>query len=234
MANDQGIRGKGADEREARSLDRPGLVAAGREIEAESFRIIDAEMGEHAFPEPQWQVVRRVIHTTGDFDYAGHLRFHTDAVASARDALTRGATIFADTRMIQAGISPWRLQWFGNDLVTPPAEPESQKWAEEMGTTRSVAAFRHYSTRLNGGIVAIGNAPTALLEVVRQVREEGIRPALIIGVPVGFVQAAESKEALLRLAGQPAIAVLGRKGGSTVAVAILHALLEWSRNANNR
>jgi precorrin-8X/cobalt-precorrin-8 methylmutase len=214
---------------ENRDLDRPGLVNAGREIEEMSFRIIDAEMGEHEFPPDSWQVVRRVIHTTGDFDYAHWIRFHPRAIVSGMEALRRGATIFTDTRMIQVGLSPWRLEWFGNGVVTPSVQPESHRLAQETGTTRSVAAFRHCSSQFNGNIVAIGNAPTALLEMVRLVQEEQIRPALIIGVPVGFVRAAESKEALWQLKDQPSITVLGRKGGSTVAVAIMHALIEWAK-----
>ncbi|MFP5212492.1 MAG: precorrin-8X methylmutase [Acidobacteriota bacterium] len=214
--------------------DRPGLVAAGREIETESFRIIDSEMGEHSFAPDEWPVVRRVIHTTGDFDYARIIRFNASAIESGVAALRRGATIFTDTRMIRVGLSPWRLGWFGNEVMTPVTEPESQQWAEAMGTTRSVAAFRHFGKRFEGAIVAVGNAPTALLETIRLAAEEGIRPALIVGVPVGFVQAAESKEALIDVENQPAIAVLGRKGGSTVAVAILHALLELARTANER
>jgi len=221
-----------ADSQQSAEIDRPGLADAGREIEAESFRIIDAEMGEHSFPIDRWQIVRRVIHTTGDFDYADRMRFHPDAITSGAQALRRGAPIFTDTRMIRAGVSPWRLRWFGNEIQTPAMHPESQQWAEATGTTRSVAAFKHFSTRFTGGIVVIGNAPTALLEVVRQIREEGIRPALVIGAPVGFVQAAESKEALWQTAEQPAITVMGRKGGSSVAVAILHALLEWTRKVN--
>jgi precorrin-8X/cobalt-precorrin-8 methylmutase len=209
--------------------DRPGLVQAGREIEEQSFGIIDAEIGDHPFPPGHWQVVRRVIHTTGDFDYANLMRFHPEAIASGVTALRQGATIFTDTRMIQTGLSPWRLQWFGNSVVTPPVEPESQKWAEALGTTRSVAAFRHYSRQLDGGMVAIGNSPTALLELLRMIREDGVRPALVIGAPVGFVQAAESKDALWNLKEPPAITILGRKGGSSVAVAIVHALLELAR-----
>jgi len=211
------------------TVGRPGLVQAGRDIEAKSFGIIDAEMGDHPFPPDHWQVVRRVIHTTGDFDYAGLMRFQREAIASGVAALRRGATIFADTRMIQTGLSPWRLRWFGNSVVTPPAEPESQKWAEALGTTRSVAAFRHYSRQLDGGIAAIGNSPTALLELLRMIREDRVRPTLIIGAPVGFVQAAESKDALWELKELPAITILGRKGGSAVAVAIVHALLELAR-----
>ena len=208
------------------TADRPGLVHAGHEIEVESFRIIDSEMGEHCYPPDQWEIVRRVIHTTGDFDFANWMRFHPKAIESAVAALHRGCRIYTDTRMIHAGLSPWRLSWFANDAVTPVLQPESQQWAEKAGTTRSVAAFRHYGAQFNGGIVAVGNAPTALLETVRLVREEGVRPALIIGVPVGFVQAAESKQELWEIEAQPSIVVLGRKGGSSIAVAILHALLE--------
>jgi precorrin-8X/cobalt-precorrin-8 methylmutase len=218
----------------AEKMDRPGLVNAGREIEESSFHIIDAEIGDHAFPPDQWEVVRRVIHTTGDFDYANWIRFHPRAISAGVDALRQGATIFTDTRMIQTGLSPWRLQWFGNAVVTPAAEPGSQHWAETMGTTRSVAAFRHYSGRLDGGIVTIGNAPTALIELLRAVREDGVQPALVIGVPVGFVQASESKDSLWELKDQPAITILGRKGGSSVAVAIVHALLELARVLTHR
>jgi precorrin-8X/cobalt-precorrin-8 methylmutase len=208
---------------------RPGLVDAGRKIEEESFRIIDAEMGPHDFTAEQWQIVRRVIHTTGDFDYSRWIRFSPGAIEAGIEFLQKGAPILTDTRMIQTGLSPWRLNYFGNEVVTPAAKAESQRWAEEMGTTRSVAAFRRYSRQIDGGIVAIGNAPTALLEVVRLIQEEATKPALVIGVPVGFVQAAESKDELLRLKNLPAIVIQGRKGGSTVAIAILHALLELAR-----
>jgi precorrin-8X/cobalt-precorrin-8 methylmutase len=210
---------------------RPGLVAAGQEIEAESFRIIDAEIGPHAFPPREWAVVRRIIHTTGDFDYAQWVRFHPRAIAAGIEALQQGVPIYTDTRMIQVGLSPWRLQWFGNKVATPVTDPESQSWAKELGTTRSVAAFRHLAPQLHGAVIAIGNAPTALLETIRLIRQADIRPSLVIGVPVGFVQAAESKDALWRLQDQPAITSLGRKGGSTVAVAILHALLELAQGA---
>jgi len=213
--------------------DRPGLVPAGRDIEKESFRIIDEEMAGHGFSPDRWSVVRRVIHTTGDLDYARQIRFHPQALASAVEAIRSGAAIYTDTRMIQAGLSPWRLRWFANPVSTPVLEADSQRRAEELGTTRSVAAFRHVGNRMNGAIVAVGNAPTALLEVIRLVEEEGVRPALIIGVPVGFVQAAESKEALHRLEEVPSITVLGRKGGSTVAVAVLHGLLEHAAAERN-
>jgi precorrin-8X/cobalt-precorrin-8 methylmutase len=211
--------------------DRPGLVAAGREIEDESFRIIDAEMRGHAFAPDAWQVVRRVIHTTGDTDYARGIRLHPLAISRGIEALRRGAPIFTDTRMIRVGLSPWRLAWFGNGVETPASDPKSQEWAKAEGTTRSVAAFRRFAERFEGAVVAVGNAPTALLETLRLVREESLHPALVIGVPVGFVQAAESKVALLEMEALPSISVEGRKGGSSVAVAILHALLELAKNS---
>lgn len=209
--------------------DRTGLVKAGRQIEEESFRIIDEEMGNHRFPSEQWQVVRRVIHTTGDFDYAQRIRFSSEAVLSGVDALQKGACIYADTRMIRAGLAPWRLEWFGNQVITPAESPESREAAAKLGVTRTLAAFRSCACSLDGSIIAIGNAPTALQEVVRLVEHEGVRPALVIGVPVGFVQAEESKAALHDLEKQHSITVLGRKGGSTVAVAIVHALLELAK-----
>ncbi len=207
-------------------LNRPGLVGAGQDIERESFRIIDSEVGDHGFPRDQWPIVRRVIHTTGDFDFTRWMRIHPRAIREGCVALRAGRPIFADTRMVQVGLSPWRLNWFGNEVVTPVSRPESQKWAEEQGTTRSVAAFRHCSKQLDGSLIAIGNAPTALAEVCRMIRDEGLRPALVVGVPVGFVQAEESKDQLWSMDLQPSITVLGRKGGSAIAVAILHALFE--------
>lgn len=214
--------------------DRSGLVKAGREIEMESFRIIDDEMGRHSFPPDQWQIIRRVIHTTGDFDYSHRLRFTPDAISRGIEALKKGACIYADTRMIQAGLSPWRLEWHGNEVVCPSADPKSRELAEKSGVTRTLAAFRHCGHDLDGAVIAVGNAPTALLEVIRLIREDGVRPGLVIGVPVGFVQAEESKNALTEVAEQPSITVLGRKGGSSVAVAIIHALLEIAKKIDAR
>jgi len=205
---------------------RPGVVEAGREIERESFRIIDEEMGEHYFPFDHWQIIRRVIHTTGDFDYAQRIRFSPDAVSCGIEALRSGACIYADTRMIRAGLSPWRLEWHGNEVICPAESEQSRELAEKTCVTRTLAAFRNCAAGLDGAVIAIGNAPTALIEVIRLIEQDGVRPALVIGVPVGFVQAEESKTALLSVVKQPSITVLGRKGGSSVAVAIIHALLE--------
>lgn len=210
--------------------ERSGLVDAGRAIEEESFRIIEEEIGDHGFPPSEWQIVRRVIHTTGDFEYADLLRFHPRAVSAGVQAIKGGAAIVTDTRMIQVGLSPWRLGWFGNEVSTPSVDPETHQWAQAMGTTRAVAAFRRALPRMPGSVIAIGNSPTALLETLRLIAEEGLRPALVIGAPVGFVQAAESKASLLNCDDQPFITILGRKGGSAVTVAILHALLELARS----
>jgi len=208
---------------------RPGLVKAGLEIERESFRIIEEEMGQHSFPQDQWRIIRRVIHTTGDFDYAHRIRFTPDAVSCGIEALRNSACIYADTRMIRAGLSPWRLAWHGNEVVCPAESAQSQELAERTGVARTLAAFRNCASGLNGTVIAVGNAPTALLEVIRLIEEDGVRPRLVIGVPVGFVQAEESKSALRNVVNQPSITVLGRKGGSSVAVAIIHALLELAK-----
>jgi precorrin-8X/cobalt-precorrin-8 methylmutase len=207
---------------------KSGLVKAGLDIEVESFRIIDEEIGDHSFLQDEWRIVRRVIHTTGDFDYAQRIRFTSNAVLGGIEALKGGASIYADTRMIRAGLAPWRLEWYGNEVICPSESHESRELAEKDGVTRTLAAFRSCGAKLNGAVIAIGNAPTALLEAIRLIEEEGIKPALVVGVPVGFVQAEESKTALLDLR-QPSISVQGRKGGSTVAVAIIHALLDLAK-----
>jgi precorrin-8X/cobalt-precorrin-8 methylmutase len=201
------------------------------EIERESFRIIRAELGPHSFSEAELAVVVRAIHATGDFDFAHIIRFHPEAIASGVAALRRGATVATDVAMVQAGIAGDLLARFGGRTLCDIRAPEVYALAQAAGLTRSAAAMRRNAAHLHAGIVAIGNAPTALLEVLRLVRAEGIRPALIVGVPVGFVNAAESKDALMQLAdGRPEwdvpyITTVGRKGGSTVAVAIVNALL---------
>jgi precorrin-8X/cobalt-precorrin-8 methylmutase len=111
-------------------------------------------------------------------------------------------------------------------VVCPAESAQNQELAEKAGVTRTLAAFRNCAAGLEGAVIAVGNAPTALLEVIRLIEQDGVRPALVIGVPVGFVQAEESKTALMSVVKQPSITVLGRKGGSSVAVAIIHALLE--------
>lgn len=202
------------------------LTALGRSIEDGSFAIIDAEVGPHEFGPAEWQVVRRVIHATADFEFKTLMRFHPDAVRAGARALRGGCPVVVDVKMIAAGLNEQRLAAYGCGVFSYISDEEVIAAARANDSTRAIEAMRkaHRLGQLDGAVVAIGNAPTALLETARLVREEGARPALVIGVPVGFVSAAESKEAALALP-TPQIVARGRKGGSTIAVAIIHALL---------
>jgi precorrin-8X/cobalt-precorrin-8 methylmutase len=202
-------------------------VPAGQAIEAESFRIIEAELPDHGFAPGSWRVVRRMVHATADLDFARNAVLSAGAVEAGAAALARGAPIVCDVRMIAAGLSSERLARHGVVVHCLLSDPEVAGRAREAGITRSAEAIRlaHRRGLLAGAVVAVGNAPTALFELVRLVRDEGARPALVVGVPVGFVGAAESKEAALALA-VPHLVVRGRKGGTPAAVAALHALLD--------
>ena len=200
------------------------------EIERESFRIIRAEMSQNSFSEEELAIVVRVIHATADFDFQDIMRFHPQAVESGLAAIRQGCTIVTDVRMVQVGITDSILAEFGGQTVCDIKHPSVYRQAQALGLTRSTMAMRQNADNIHGGIVAIGNAPTALLEVIRLVREEGVRPALIVGVPVGFVKAVESKDELLTL-DVPYITAVGRKGGSTVAAATLNALLRLAKNS---
>ncbi|HET6843740.1 MAG TPA: precorrin-8X methylmutase [Candidatus Angelobacter sp.] len=202
------------------------MTSLGRSIEDGSFAIIDHEAGPHTFAAAEWQVVRRVIHATADFEFKQLIRFQGDAVQSGITALRSGSPLIVDVRMITAGLNQERLDAYGCKVFSFISDEDVIETAKRANSTRAIESMRkaHKLGLLNGGIIAIGNAPTALLEIVRLVEEEGASPALIIGVPVGFVSAAESKEAVSRIS-SPAIVSLGRKGGSPIAVAIIHALL---------
>lgn len=209
------------------------LTALGRGIEDESFGIIDAEVGPHSYPEAEWQVVRRVIHATADFEFNGLMAFGNDAISSGIAALTQGSAVVVDVKMIAVGLNEQRLAAYGCAVHGFISDPDVITAATAHNSTRAIEAMRkaHRLGLIDGAVIAIGNAPTALIEVLRLVREEGAKPALVVGVPVGFVSAAESKQALIdsRI---PFIAARGRKGGSTIAVAILHALLYLSVNSS--
>ena len=199
------------------------------DIERTSISIITRELDELGLtPPPETAaVVKRVIHTTADFDYAKNLRFTPGAVQAAVRALQRGAGIVTDTNMALAGISRPGLAKLGCEAVCYMADPAVAEAAKQAGTTRAVAAMHRAAREHPGAILAVGNAPTALLTIAEEI-EAGLRPALVIGVPVGFVNVVESKETLFAVCeqhGVPAIAAMGRKGGSNVAAAICNALV---------
>ncbi|MBD9257825.1 precorrin-8X methylmutase [Faecalibacterium prausnitzii] len=199
------------------------------DIERTSISIITRELDELGLtPPPETAaVVKRVIHTTADFDYAKNLRFTPGAVQAAVRALQRGAVIVTDTNMALAGISRPGLAKLGCEAVCYMADPAVAEAAKQAGTTRAVAAMHRAAREHPGAILAVGNAPTALLTIAEEI-EAGLRPALVIGVPVGFVNVVESKETLFAVCeqhGVPAIAAMGRKGGSNVAAAICNALV---------
>lgn len=213
------------------------LTAAGRAIEHDSFAIIDAEVHRHDYRPEQWPIVRRMIHANADFEFNGLTDFHRDAVGAGLQAILRGGTqVVADVEMICVGLSAPRLAHFGVGTHQFISDPDVIEAARQQNTTRAVQAMRkaHAQGLLDGAIVGIGNAPTALIEVVRLIREEGVRPALVVGMPVGFVSAAESKDLMAQLDEVPWIVIRGRKGGSTLVVAALHALLALAEERERR
>lgn len=199
------------------------------EIEAESFRIIAKELGPTSFDQRTFKVVQRVIHATGDFSFAETLIFHPEAIDAGIAAIRGGRNILTDVNMGAAGVSKGLLAQWGGRVICRVAEPDMAESAKERGLTRSEVAIEKGLTE-NIGIVSIGNAPTALLKVMdcQQNMQESLRPGLIVGVPVGFVNAAESKE-ILSEKGYPFITCRGRKGGTPVAVAIVNALIRLAR-----
>ena len=191
--------------------------------------IISAELQQRGIvlPEETAFVVKRVIHTTADFDYAEHLVFTSGAVERAVKALQQGCPIITDTNMAKAGVSKPGLKKLDSWVDCFMAHPEVIEAARERGTTRATASMEKAAREYPGAILAVGNAPTALFEIARRM-ESGLRPGLVIGVPVGFVNVVEAKEQIFDLCQKldvPAIVALGRKGGSNVAAAICNALI---------
>lgn len=217
------------------------LTRAGQAIEHGSFAIIDEEAAPHAYTGEQWPIVRRMIHANADFEFNGLTRFHPDAVEAGKrfllDAQSKGGGhIVADVEMICVGLSAPRLKHFGVDTRQFISDEDVIEQAKAEDTTRAVQAMRkaHRQGLLNGQVVAVGNAPTALIELVRLIREENVRPALVVGMPVGFVSAAESKAMMAEVDEVPWIVIDGRKGGSTLVVAALHALLALAEQAQKQ
>ena len=205
----------------------------GSGIEQESFRRIDAEVSSEKkakFTPEQWHVARRLVHTGADFAILDILEMTPDAVSAGLDALHRGCGIYTDSNMIKAGLSVPKLQKFNpiytrESILCPVADPEVAAYAKERGITRALAAVELHKEFFRDAIFLCGNAPLALAGVVKLYAEQGIRPALIVGMPVGFVNVVESKK-LLDAVKVPWIRLNGRRGGSPFAVATLHGIME--------
>lgn len=194
------------------------------EIEKRSFEIIGQELGDIELDPLEAPVIKRVIHTTADFDYVKNLKFSTDAVSKGIEALKKGAAIITDTQMVRAGINKSVLEALGGEALCFMADEDVAAAAKANGTTRATASMDKASGLEKPVIFAVGNAPTALIRVYELVREGRLKPELIIGVPVGFVNVVESKELIMEL-DVPYIVARGRKGGSNVAAAVCNALL---------
>jgi precorrin-8X/cobalt-precorrin-8 methylmutase len=187
-----------------------------------SFAVIRGEADLERFSPIEEKVAVRVIHACGMVEAAADLVFALGAAAAAREALRAGAPIFCDARMVAEGVTRARLP-AGNAVICTLSDPSIAELAAKLGTTRTAAATELWLPRLGGSVVAIGNAPTALFRLLEAIAAGAPRPAAIIGMPVGFVGAAESKEALIA-SNLPAIVVRGRKGGSAMAAAAVNAL----------
>lgn len=202
-------------------------IRRGEDIEAESMRIIESEVPEpRPFAGVQWLVVRRMIHTTADFEMLDLARFHPNAVDAGLAALSRGCTIFTDTEMARAGIPTRRTDLLGCTVRCLMGDPDVLALSQAAGCTRARAAIDFAVSDIRPEIYVIGNAPTALLRLLEHVDAGRAAPALIVGMPVGFVNAAESKELLLRQSRAPFITVAGRKGGSALAASAVNALAD--------
>lgn len=201
-------------------------------IEKRSFEIIDSEVGNHGYTEDQWAIVRRVVHATADFDFAigkDKIVFHSRSIESSLSAIGRGCGVVTDVDMVLAALSKKSISDLGLRPCCHISDPAIAEKARQTGKTRSELAMRNAAREMNAGIVAIGNAPTALYEVIRMIQEGVAMPALVIGIPVGFVSALESKAELSKL-DIPFITNSGRKGGSPAASSIMNALMLLYQN----
>lgn len=194
-------------------------------IESRSMEIIAPYLAGRGLDEGQVKVYSRIIHASGDPDYANIIRIHPKAIAACLQAIRGGADVFCDVEMVRTGINKTTLAAWGGQAHCRISDAKVAAEAKQSAITRSMAAMRSFGQAMTGSVVAIGNAPTALFEVLRMIREENLKPAVIIGVPVGFVGAAESKDLLVHEAPVPYITVTGNKGGSPVAAATFNAVL---------
>ena len=196
------------------------------DIQKKSFEIIDSEIGSHNYNDLQWAIVRRVVHATADFDFAGKgkILFHEKAIESAFEAIRSRCTIVTDVDMVHAALNKKLLADLRLRAACYISDSGVAEESRKSGTTRSETAMRHAASEMNRSIVAIGNAPTALFEVIRMIKEGVTKPALVVGIPVGFVSALESKEKLANT-DVPFITNIGRKGGSPAASSIINSIL---------
>ena len=200
------------------------------EIERSSFQIIDQEAGTHHFSDQQWSIVRRMIHTTADFEFKEMVRFHPHAVSAGIEAIRNGKMVITDTNMARVGIRKKEVETHGGRVKCYMDDPLIHEKAKADGSTRAKAAVDAALLEMKDGIYVVGNAPTALLRLIELVGLKRAQPALIIGLPVGFVNAAESKAALMEM-DTPYISNVGRKGGSNVAASVVNALAIMANEA---
>lgn len=200
-----------------------GYIKVPMDIEKRSFEIIGEEMDNHDFSDRELNVVKRVIHTTADFEYKDLIRIDEQSIDKALSLLKKGCKIYTDTQMIKSGINKKALEKLGCEIVNYVSTEEAFRIAKEKNITRSMAAIE---IAMNEGIefFVFGNAPTALYRLIELYREGKAKPKFVIGAPIGFVGASESKEELLKT-DLDNITIRGRKGGSTVSVAIVNALM---------
>lgn len=203
------------------------------QIENRSMEIIAPYITDLNLSFEETKIYSRIIHAAGDVDYAPLIKIHPAAIDAAKNSILRGANIYTDVEMVRTGINKRTLKKFGGEVFCKVADDDTKTFAAEKKITRSMAAMRIFGEKLNGAIVTVGNAPTALFEVLRLVREENILPAAIIGVPVGFVGAADSKAELAAQNKIPFITVAGTKGGSSIAVAAVNAILYLLDNSRD-
>jgi len=193
------------------------------EIENLSFKIIEQEIGTHNVADDHWPIIRRMVHTSADFEYKDMVRIHPDAVNAGLKAIRNGKKIITDTNMARVGIRKKELDRFGASTECYMNDPMIHRNAKDSGVTRAKVAVDMAVEDMRDGIYVVGNAPTALMRLVELIKEKKAQPALVIGLPVGFVNAAESKAALMEL-DHPYISNIGRKGGSNVAASVVNAL----------
>ncbi|WP_196591516.1 precorrin-8X methylmutase [Pectinatus frisingensis] len=195
------------------------------DIENRSMEIIAPYLSLLKLTDDEVKLYSRMIHASGDVDYANVIKIDKNTIPAMKQALCKSCNIFTDVEMVRTGINKKKLASFGGKVFCQIADERIAAIAKQEGITRSMAAMRDFGTKLNGSIVAIGNAPTALFEVIRLMDEEDIRPAAVIGTPVGFVGAAESKKELIEHSKVPYITVQGTKGGSPIAVSCINAVM---------